>query len=583
MYVWGNFRFHNTSRDDDEFLRFPSRAPLPHVDESLLQKTCSLAAGSKHTVLVTSSGHLLGFGSNHFGQLGKVGVFLPSPNALPFRGRSEPVEVACGKRHTLIRTRDGFVYAAGDNSMGQLGYSVGLGTRMQQQQPGTMSNDFVELPLSGVIQISANANASFALSDKGVVYSWGFAGNGHLGHGDRGEVPDAMTDKELKMVVNVKSPKAIKWLMDKRIRVLEISVGREHFVCRSDSDVFTCGEGFFGKLGTGSLSSSTTPQRVAFPPRKTPERLLQVSAGDNHTAVLKLSGEVGTVVYVFGRGRGDNSSSVPCVVESPSNLLRISVGVNASVAALTTEGALFVCGDFRPLPSGVTASSATKGNAASFQQIMALADFFITHVCISGSTFTAIADDSKTHRVISTVGDNETADDNDEHVVKRRYHQRFDVVLTPEERQTHRSVVDNYEAKLLAFYQCWLGDSDGAAYFEGVERPAAINTAAALHKRGAHGLQVRDKVRLWMTDVYALGIIVSIVAAGEMTSEAVAEDASTGGSSACRRVTVEWMRDDWQPEEIDLWSDDETLDEENPNRWQALWYPPNEVLQSQRV
>ena len=36
---------------------------------------------------------------------------------------------------------------------------------------------------------------------------------------------------------------------------------------------------------------------------------------------------------------------------------------------------------------------------------------------------------------------------------------------------------------------------------------------------------------------------------------------------------ITWVRDDWEPEIVEIFSDDEGLDEENENRWQKIWVP----------
>ena len=55
------------------------------------------------------------------------------------------VDVACGRRHTLVLTDDGFVHAVGDNTSGQLG---GLKRRgFIPRQPRMVEAVFVRYPL----------------------------------------------------------------------------------------------------------------------------------------------------------------------------------------------------------------------------------------------------------------------------------------------------------------------------------------------------------------------------------------------------------------------------------------------------
>lgn len=62
-----------------------------------------------------------------------------------------------------------------------------------------------------------------------------------------------------------------------------------------------------------------------------------------------------------------------------------------------------------------------------------------------------------------------------------------------------------------------------------------------------------------MTNVYALGTIA---------------DTNIAGFSK-NQFQISWVRDDWEDEIIELLSDDETLDEDNGNRWQSGWFFPD--------
>lgn len=646
MYVWGNTNFQTSAVSMSGGLKFPTRAPVfpsGHNTDAAARNeylvshagfpsgaVSSHASGINHHLLIIG-GVLYGFGSNHQNQLGSgIATYAATVRAVPFRGRSAPVEVACGRRHSLIRTADGMVYTAGDNTHGQLGRSLGkqAGGKQQSAPVNSAMLDFAEVALGGVVQISAAENSSFALTDKGALYSWGFQASGHLGHGDRGEGM-LQTDKGGEVMGNatVDRPTHVRWFTEKRVKLVQISAGKEHLVARSETDVYTMGEGFYGKLGTNDVSVVFFPHRVSFPARKTPERLVSVAAGNNHTLVLKHSGEMGSVMYHFGQVSGDTGSLSAVVVESPYNdISRVFAGNYCSMAAVTEDGTLLVWGDYGPLSNGVPKLAARTSRQVP-APVKALGDFHVVSFCSSGSTILVFTDDSKASPVrtqpiatkgspvktIHLIDDEEEVDatatqkisdvpsSNEGNIEEGlvRYHTAFDTIIPIADRAGAHTAVDNFDQARQEFYTRWMGDAEGMAYFNSI--PVALEEVRAqkvIAKKGVHGLRAGDKVRLWMTDVYALAVVgeqpAGLVVAGgggsssQLSSQQATSDnlltqplASVDGDDADkdniihgkgRPVYLEWMRDDWVPEEVELYSDDETQNEENPNRWQSVWF-----------
>ena len=74
------------------------------------------------------------------------------------------VDVHCGESHTVALSRDGDVYTWGGGSMGQLG----LGDSLRQSLPIKVSNLETK-----IVQISCGKRHSAALSQDGILYTWG--------------------------------------------------------------------------------------------------------------------------------------------------------------------------------------------------------------------------------------------------------------------------------------------------------------------------------------------------------------------------------------------------------------------------
>ncbi|MFZ4895349.1 RCC1 domain-containing protein [Plantibacter sp. Mn2098] len=109
------------------------------------------------------------------------------------------VQVAAGVRHSLILTDDGSVYAFGSGADGQLGTGLFAGSSVPVQVRagaqagagggsggGTGSTAGTRM-LSGIAQVAAGDNVSVAVARDGSVYVWGSGYWGSLGDGSSGD------------------------------------------------------------------------------------------------------------------------------------------------------------------------------------------------------------------------------------------------------------------------------------------------------------------------------------------------------------------------------------------------------------
>lgn len=157
--------------------------PAPLVLPGASGPVSEIAAGGDHSLAVTSTGQLYAFGSNRFGQLGVPagsGTELanPTPLRVSLSGAAGPVvQIAAGSSHSLALTSTGQLYAFGSNEFGQLGSADNSGT--SNATPPTQ----VVLPgaTGPVSQIAAGAFHSLALTSTGQLYAFGRNSSGQLG------------------------------------------------------------------------------------------------------------------------------------------------------------------------------------------------------------------------------------------------------------------------------------------------------------------------------------------------------------------------------------------------------------------
>ncbi|XP_034417637.1 RCC1 and BTB domain-containing protein 1-like isoform X3 [Cyclopterus lumpus] len=146
------------------------------------RKVVSLSYGSgPHVLLATADGELFAWGHNGYSQLGNgttnqgVAPVLVSTNLL----NRKVTEVACGSHHSMALTDSGEVYAWGYNNCGQ----VGSGSTANQPTPRRVSSC---LQSKVAVGIACGQTSSLAVVDNGEVYGWGYNGNGQLGLGNNG-------------------------------------------------------------------------------------------------------------------------------------------------------------------------------------------------------------------------------------------------------------------------------------------------------------------------------------------------------------------------------------------------------------
>jgi alpha-tubulin suppressor-like RCC1 family protein len=157
--------------------------PAPLVLPGASGPISEIAAGEDHSLAVTSTGQLYAFGSNRFGQLGNpAGSGTELANATPLRvslpGAAGPVvQIAAGSSHSLALTSTGQLYAFGSNEFGQLGSAENSGT----SNPTPPTRVVLPSATGPISQIAAGAFHSLALTSTGQLYAFGQNSSGQLG------------------------------------------------------------------------------------------------------------------------------------------------------------------------------------------------------------------------------------------------------------------------------------------------------------------------------------------------------------------------------------------------------------------
>jgi alpha-tubulin suppressor-like RCC1 family protein len=267
-------------------------------------KVTQVRAGCLDALALTSTGRVLAWGYNFFGQLGdglntdsNVPVFVDMPQGVKVKA------ITAGWFFNLALASNGTaVFSWGDNRHGQLGN----GTQ-------TNSNTPVLVTLGGVTLtgLTATFGDSLAVTTQGQVLTWGDNGFGELG--DNLALADATTPVFAQVPAGVKVVGAVG--------------GSFHFLARTDTgDVLAWGDNTFGQLGDGSFTQRNVPTFADLPPGATATTL---GAGNRHSLALTSQGQV----LDWGQGADGElgngtfvGSPTPVQAQIPANLVVTALG-----------------------------------------------------------------------------------------------------------------------------------------------------------------------------------------------------------------------------------------------------------------
>ncbi|KAJ1405033.1 Regulator of chromosome condensation, RCC1 [Sesbania bispinosa] len=171
LYGWGWGRYGNLGLGDRNDRLIPEKVTING------DKMVMVACGWRHTISVSSSGGLYTWGWGKYGQLGH-GDFEDHLVPRKVQALSDKCisQISGGWRHTMALTSSGQLLGWGWNKFGQ----IGIGNNFDCPSPMK-----VNFPLDQkVVQMSCGWRHTIAVTERENVYSWGRGANGQLGHGD---------------------------------------------------------------------------------------------------------------------------------------------------------------------------------------------------------------------------------------------------------------------------------------------------------------------------------------------------------------------------------------------------------------
>ena len=346
-YMWGVVDWTDTTHTKTTKLNWPT--PMYMAPSITVAK---ISCGLRHTVIIATTGKAFTMGHGSRSVLGHYDhsfSYTPLPVRFPAR-TIEPQfrDVACGQYHTALLTRTGEVWTFGAAVEGQLGRHYRLyndeagGETVSESEASsrkTRGEKFGARP--GVVnglkditinQIACGPTCSFAVSNKGKVYSWGFSADGMLG------LAEQATSSRTVLINRADRPTLVAKLANHNI--VKVSAGLRHMLALDEvGQVYACGFGGYGRLGLKDTRDRFEPelvQTMAHIPCR------DIEAGAEHCLGLSESGDV----FWWGRdGQKTDGTRIPQPVEGLNGMgvVQLATGRGLSFAR-TSTGDVWVWG-----------------------------------------------------------------------------------------------------------------------------------------------------------------------------------------------------------------------------------------------
>ena len=280
--VWGwgsNFGYKlGNGSEQDRIIPTRSDFSMLEPDEEIIH----VSAENDHSVALSNLGHIYTFGE----AFDNTKIQLPTRLPLTLLPGESVANVYAGNSHTFVLTTLGRLFGMGENYDGEIGFP---------HDGNNLISTLTEIPFADfidgerVVEFSHQGGASFAISNMGKLYAWGWNEEGRLGNGELENNPRLPEEITLPNLLEGEFP-------------IDVQIFRDTAVALTNQHrVYGWGNQEDGQLATGTFREDPflTPTLLDLSFLQPNEKIILADAGADHTAFLT---DLGTVYQV-----GDNS------------------------------------------------------------------------------------------------------------------------------------------------------------------------------------------------------------------------------------------------------------------------------------
>lgn len=234
------------------------------------------------------------WGATQGGMMSQQEVFEVSKEPTLVEGVQGVTAIACGSNHSAF-VADGQLWTYGSNKHDQLGRETNE-SETASSELGKVTFEAADGHRPQVLMPALGASHSAAITEGGVLWTWGWGGSfwygtGALGHGHR----ESLTE-----------PTIVQRLVEAGEEVIQVACGSQHtLILTREGRLYSTGKGDFGRLGRGDTSDEPEFEEIEYFTQANdsilnphePTNIVKVAAGDNFSAALSQNGEL----WVWGR------------------------------------------------------------------------------------------------------------------------------------------------------------------------------------------------------------------------------------------------------------------------------------------
>jgi alpha-tubulin suppressor-like RCC1 family protein len=233
---------------------------------NILDDFIQISSGHTHTLFLNRNGEVYSYGSNEYGQLGIINDAINISNPILIPITKNIIQISAGANHSLLLDNKGLVYSFGLGTYGRLG----LGDNENRYIPTLIDG------LSNISQISAGNCYSLALTKEGNIYFFGFPVVGK-------------SEKLPVLICGINN--IIKISSSKGKRQYDKWMSGHSLLLNNEGKVYSFGTNDHGQLGLGHKLNVAVPTLIYHV-----GKIIDICAGGEHSLIKNIQGSI----YSFG-------------------------------------------------------------------------------------------------------------------------------------------------------------------------------------------------------------------------------------------------------------------------------------------